>query len=99
MEFLTEEFSENVSASTSAVFSCCFCLIFCEVFEGGWLGFSRDFPNLPTDCVGLGRGAQLVDIVLQTFFLGFLNEFSCFCPEEFEVAEISGGGGLLIEFT
>ena len=68
------------------------------MFEGGLLRFSRDFPNHPPDCVGFGRGAQLVDIVLTTFLLGFLNEFSCFCPEEFEVVEISSGG-LLTEFT
>ena len=60
--------------------------------------FSGEFPNHLPDCVGFGRGAQLVDIVLPTFLLGFLNEFSCFCPEEFEVVEISSGG-LLIEFT
>ena len=59
--------------------------------------FSGDFPNHPPDSVGFGRGAQLVDIVLLTFLLGFLNEFLCFCPEEFEVVEISSGG-LLIEF-
>ena len=67
------------------------------MFEGSWLGFSGDFPYRPLECVGFGRGVQLVDIVLRTFLLGFLNEFSCFCPEEFEVVEISSGG-LLIEF-
>ena len=93
LEFLREEFSENVFCY---VFSfSCFYLLF--VFEGGWLGFSRDFPYHPPDCVGFGRGAQLVDIVLPIFLLGFLNEFLCFCPEEFEVIEINGGG-LLIEF-
>ena len=60
--------------------------------------FSGDFLNPPLDCVGFGREAQLVDIVLPTFLLGFLYEFSCFCPEEFEVVEINRGG-LLIEFT
>ena len=66
--------------------------------ESGWLGFSGDFPNHPPDCVGFGREAQLVDIVLPTFLLGFLNEFSYFCPEDFEVVKISSGV-LLIEFT
>ena len=60
--------------------------------------FSRNFPHHPPDCVGFGRGAQLVDIVLPTFLLGFLNEFSFFWPEEFEVIDISSGG-LIIEFT
>ena len=59
--------------------------------------FYGDFPNHPPDYVGFGRGAQLVDIVLPTFLLSFLNEFSCFCPEEFEVVKISSGE-LLIEF-
>ena len=36
--------------------------------------FYGDFPNHPPDYVGFGRGAQLVDIVLPTFPLGYLNE-------------------------
>ena len=72
------------------------CFFFVWVFEGGRLGFSRDFPQ-PPDCVGFSRGAQLIDIVFPTFLLGFLNEFSCFCLE-FKVVEIRSGG-LLIECT
>ena len=91
----SEEFSENVSDSTSAMSFLVVASIW--FFESGWLGFSGDFPNYPPDCVGFGRGAQLVDIVLPTFLLDFLNEFSCFYPEDFEVVEISSDG-LLIEF-
>ena len=97
---MREEFSENVSASNSAmsflvVASVWFFVRCLRVVDGG---FPVGGPDHCPDCVGFDRGAQLVDIVLSTFLLGFLNEFSCFWPEEFEVVEISSGG-LLIEFA
>ena len=57
--------------------------------------FSRDFPDHPSDCVGFGRGAQLVDIVLPTFLLGVLNEFSCFAQKSLKSLRLVVVGCLL----
>ena len=70
LEFLSEEFSENVSASTSAMTFLVVASV-CFLFDGCWFVVSGNFPQ---DCVGFGKGAQFVEIVLPTFLLGFLNE-------------------------
>ena len=57
-------------------------------------GFPEIFLIILQIVLVLIGGAQLIDIVLITFLLGFLDDFSCFCPE-FEVVEISSGGLLL----
>ena len=96
LEFL-REFSENVSASTSAmsflvVASVWFFVRYLTVVD---YSFPEIFLIILQIVLVFGKGAQLVDIVLPTFLLGFLNEFLCFCPEELKSMRLVVVGCLL----
>ena len=98
LEFLREEFSENISASTSAMsflVASVYFFVKC-LWVIGW-GFPGIFLIILQIVLVLVEEPSWLT-VLQTFLLGFLNEFSCSCLEEFEVIEISDGK-LLIKFT
>ena len=85
LELLRDEFSQKVSASvsTKSFLVVLSVLFFYEVFETvGCFFFSRDFFNHHSDCVCSGGGAELIDVVLSKFLLGFL--YGCSCFENFE---------------